>query len=382
MKSIKYINTLQKKQKMILNQLFKINKHNVNKKMHSELSPLGWHVLHCIFVEATWIRSYFFSDETIVSKFKHLADATKINVNKRHLGLPEVHDLKNYAETFFHENILLIKQLLSRKIRKEYSLNYIINFLNQHHSQHIEIMNIIISLHNLNFNKKFNDFAQEIDPEEYKFSGIEISKGNYKVGAKKLAFSFDNENPRHEVFLKNYVISKKLIKISEWYAFMKENGYERKEFWSAPGWKWRVKNNIKFPMNWVFKNKNNFSLSTPDGYIIPKNNFPVSNISKYELEAFASWNKMRLPHEFEWEVASNKLEEKFKVWEWSSNLFFGYKHFKPYPYKEYSYPWFNQNYFTLKGSSAFTLKDVRRESFRNFYQPNARYIFSGGRLCI
>ena len=99
---------MQQKQKLILEQLLKINKNNINQKVHSDLSPLGWHILHCIFVEATWIRSYFFSDDTIVNKFKNLADATKIAVNKRHLDLPDIQELKTYAKTFFHENIFLI----------------------------------------------------------------------------------------------------------------------------------------------------------------------------------------------------------------------------------------------------------------------------------
>ena len=378
---IKNIYSLQQKQKLILEQLLKINKNNINQKVHSDLSPLGWHILHCIFVEATWIRSYFFSDDTIVNKFKNLADATKIAVNKRHLDLPDIQELKTYAKTFFHENIFLIKKLSSRKIKKKYSINYIINFLNQHHSQHIEIMKAIVNLHNLNFNKNFNEYTREIIPKEYKFSGIEIPKGNYKVGAKKADSSLDNENPRHEILLENYTISNKLISISEWFAFIRENGYKRKKFWSSHGWDWRTKNNITSPMNWVFKNKYNFSLSTPNGYITPKKNMPVSNISKYELEAFASWNKMRLPHEFEWEVSFKRLTGKFKVWEWSANEFFGYKNFKPYPYKEYSYPWFKDNYFTLKGASIFSLNDIKRKSFRNFYQPSTRYIFAGGRLC-
>ena len=354
----------------------------MNKKVHSELSPLGWHILHCIFIEATWIRSYFFSDETIVNKFKNLADATKINVDKRHLDLPNIQELQDFAETYFQENIMLIKQLSYKNIKKKYSIKYIVNFLNQHHSQHIEIMKIIINLHNLKFNKNFHEYTQEIMPQKYKFSGIEIPNGIYKVGAKKVGFTYDNENPRHEIFLKNYIISKKLVTISEWFAFVKENGYKRKEFWSAKGWNWCIKNNVNFPLNWVFKNKNSFSLSTPNGYIKPISNMPVCNISKYELEAFAAWNKMRLPHEFEWEVSSKKLKETFKVWEWSANQFFGYKNFKPYPYKEYSYPWFNKKYFTLRGSSTFTLNDIKRVSFRNFYQPNTRYIFSGGRLCF
>ena len=70
----------------------------------------------------------------------------------------------------------------------------------------------------------------------------------------KLA-SLDNENPRHEIFLENYTISNKLISISEWLAFVRENGYKRKKFWSSHGWGWRTKNNINSPMNWVFKNK-------------------------------------------------------------------------------------------------------------------------------
>ena len=61
-------------------------------------------------------------------------------------------------------------------------------------------MQIIINLLNIKFNKYFNNFTREINPKLYKFSGIEIKKGIYKVGAKKVGFSFDNENPRHEIF--------------------------------------------------------------------------------------------------------------------------------------------------------------------------------------
>ena len=52
---------------------------------------------------------------------------------------------------------------------------------------------------------------------------------------------------------------------------------------------------------------------------------PVSNISKFEIDAFAKWINLRVPHEFEWEISSNLLNDKFKVWEWSENEFFGYK---------------------------------------------------------
>ena len=105
---------------------------------------------------------------------------------------------------------MLIKELLSKNIKKKYSIKYIINFLNQHHSQHIEIMKIIINLHNLKFNKNFNEYTQEIVPQNINFL-VEIPNGIYKVGAKKVGFTYDNENPRHEIFLKNYIISKSLL---------------------------------------------------------------------------------------------------------------------------------------------------------------------------
>ena len=109
---------------------------------------------------------------------------------------------------------------------------------------------------------------------------------------------------------------------------------------------------------------------------------PVSNISKFELEAFANYSNCRLPHEYEFEVSYINIKNKYKVWEWCSNQFFGYKGFTPFTYKEYSLPWFKNNYFTLRGGSIYTLKEIKRFSFRNFYKPSTRYIVSGGRLCI
>ena len=111
-----------------------------------------------------------------------------------------------------------------------------------------------------------------------------------------------------------------------------------------------------------------------------KKDSPVSNISYYELEAFAKWVNLNIPHELQWEVSHNKIINKFNVWEWCNNKFFPYEGFKPYPYKEYSVPWFNKNYYTLKSASIFSEKELKRKTFRNFNKANVRYIFSGGRL--
>ena len=89
---------------------------------------------------------------------------------------------------------------------------------------------------------------------------------------------------------------------------------------------------------------------------------------------------LNIPHELQWEVSHKKIINKFNVWEWCNNKFFPYKGFIPYPYKEYSVPWFNNDYYTLKSASIFSEKELKRKTFRNFYNANVRYIFSGGRL--
>ena len=152
-----------------------------------------------------------------------------------------------------------------------------------------------------------------------------------------------------------------------------------KKFWSEYGWEWKYKNKISLPLGWVL-HKNNLSISTPYGFIKANKNSPVSNISYYELEAFAKWVNLNIPHELQWEVSHKKIINKFNVWEWCNNKFFPYEGFKPYPYKEYSVPWFNNNYYTLKSASIFSEKELKRKTFRNFYNADARYIFSGGRL--
>ena len=100
----------------------------------------------------------------------------------------------------------------------------------------------------------------------------------------------------------------------------------------------------------------------------------------HELEAFAKWQDLRVPNEIEWEIASKKLNNINLVWEWCSNTFYPYKGFTAFPYKEYSKPWFNKNYYTLRGSSIYSEKEVKRHTSRNFYKADTRHIFSGGRL--
>jgi iron(II)-dependent oxidoreductase len=117
----------------------------------------------------------------------------------------------------------------------------------------------------------------------------------------------------------------------------------------------------------------------------------VSGISYYEAQAYVQWLKqtrpdsfadVRLPHEYEWEIARRLqlLEDCGQAWEWCSNTFHPYPGFQAFPYDRYSKAWFDGNHFTLRGGSLQTRPAIKRPAFRNFYNADKRHIFAGLRL--
>ena len=369
------ITYLEQKQLSLLRHLKIAGEKLFELKIHNDLSPIGWHIIHCLYVECIWIRSQFLDDNELVNKFKDTADAINIKPKNRGLNLPNYEYLFELAKSEFKKNLIFIQSIKEKK-----KINYFIQFLINHHSQHLETIKIILNLINLKYNKVTENCFSIVEPKPFRFYPINIKEGSYKIGSKNdNNFSYDNEKPRNSIKLDSFQIDKKPIHINEWLGFIKEDGYKNKKYWSKIGWEWKYKNQISLPLGWVL-HKNNLAISTPYGFKKANKDKPVSNISYYELEAFAKWVNLNIPHELHWEVSNKKMINKFKVWEWCNNKFYPYKGFKPYPYKEYSVPWFNNNYYTLKSASIFSEKELKRKTFRNFHKANIRYIFSGGRL--
>lgn len=372
------LKSLKEKQNQLIKHLKLSGINLFKKKINNQLSPIGWHIIHCLYIECIWIRSYFLNDSFLVNKLKCIADSIHNPPKNRGLNLPNFDYLYNFSKVEFGNNLKLIESLIKKKNKD--TLNYFLQFLINHHAQHIETIKIILNLINLKYNKNKMINFSTIDAKEYYFDPVSINENFFNIGAKAdNNFSYDNEKPQKKIKIKKFSIDKKLIKIDEWLGFIYFGGYKKKELWSQKGWDWKYKNKVLYPLNWTFEGQK-LSLSTPYGFKRPIKDDPVTNISYFELEAFANWKKLKIPHEFQWEAAYSKLINKFKVWEWCRNIFFPYKNFIAFPYKDYSEPWFNTSYHTLKGSSKFTDKKIKRKTFRNFYKPDVRYIFSGGRL--
>ena len=111
------------------------------------------------------------------------------------------------------------------------------------------------------------------------------------------------------------------------------------------------------------------------------------HVSHYEADAYARWRDARLPTEFEWEHAARlsspgMLRELDTVaWQWTSSAYLPYPRFRPAAgaVGEYNGK-FMSGQMTLRGGAQETPPGHKRVTYRNFFPPASRWMFSGVRL--
>lgn len=223
------------------------------------------------------------------------------------------------------------------------------------------------------------------------------------------SFAFDNETPRHKVYLAPFRIASRLVTCAEYLAFMDDNAYTRPELWLSEGWDTVRAQGWQAPLYWRRDDeaKSGWSIFTMSGwrFLEDASETPVCHLSFFEADAFARWSDARLPTEFEWEyvaaqqpIAGNFLESNEMhpttaaagaglqqmfgdVWEWTASPYTGYPGYKPLPgaLGEYNGK-FMSSQMILRGGSCVTPESHIRSSYRNFFHPATRWQFSGLRL--
>ncbi|WP_379546153.1 ergothioneine biosynthesis protein EgtB [Qipengyuania sp. DSG2-2] len=217
-------------------------------------------------------------------------------------------------------------------------------------------------------------------------------------------FAFDCEGPRHRVLLEPFALADTLVTNAEWSAFIADGGYENAALWLSDGWGWVQENRIASPDYW--RGDEHFTLQ---GWQERDPYAPVTHISYYEADAFATWADARLPTEFEWEAiargqqpdeaqahdpaAGNQLDHAGPVaptgtadlfgdcWQFTRSAYLPYPRFEPASgaVGEYNGK-FMSGQFVLKGASCATVRGHSRASYRNFFYPHQRWQFTGLRL--
>lgn len=237
---------------------------------------------------------------------------------------------------------------------------------------------------------------------------IAFENGLRQIGALDEDFSFDNERPRHPIFVKEFQIASRLVTNGEYLAFIEAKAYQNPNLWLSLGWEAIQKRRQQAPLYWQ-KIDGRWWIFTTSGMQPIELDEPVCHVSFYEAEAYARWQSARLPTEAEWEIAADSLPQNARlednnqstkilrplqakkqiglqqffgdVWEWTASAYLPYPGFKPLhgPESEYNGK-FMSNQMVLKGGSCATPRGHIRSSYRNFFPPDTRWQFSGIRL--
>lgn len=203
--------------------------------------------------------------------------------------------------------------------------------------------------------------------------------GNYVIGHDGRGFAFDNESPKHTVFIQPFSMDTALVTNKEYMDFIADGGYQNVALWHSDGWEWVRQNQARHPLYWhtldgVWHNY------TFGGLEAIKENEPVMHVNFYEAAAYASWKGERLPTEAEWEVAAPRFDWG-EVWEHTMSAYMPYPGYrKPEgTIGEYNAK-FMINQMVLRGASCATPPGHQRITYRNFFAPQMQWQFAGIRL--
>jgi ergothioneine biosynthesis protein EgtB len=212
---------------------------------------------------------------------------------------------------------------------------------------------------------------------------VDIQGGTVEIGHAGAGFAFDNEGPRHSTLLRPFRLANRLVRNSEWLAFIEDGGYRKPTLWMSDGWAAVAAHQWRAPLYW--REGDSGWLQVGPGGLAPLDpEAPVRHVSWYEADAFARWAGARLPTEAEMEIAADREdvgEFDGYAWQWTSSAYSPYPGFRPAEgaIGEYNGK-FMINQMVLRGGSLATPPGHLRPTYRNFFHPDKRWQFTGVRL--
>jgi len=386
-----------------------------------DVSPTKWHRGHVTwFFEQFALIGQWPNYRPIDDGYLYLFNSYYEAAGRRHargerglLSRPGVVEITAYRETVDEsmERLLVAGPSLELSAIVELGLH--------HEQQHQELI-----LMDIKHALSVNPLAPRYAPERLVVSSTAATSldwvahpgGVVEIGAERPAdahgamdfsagFAFDNEAPRHRVWLDPFEVADRLVTAGEWLAFIDDGGYGRANLWLADGWALVQSERREAPLYWS-RARDGWELFTLHGREPLRPEDPVVHVSYYEADAFARWAGARLPTEAEWEaVASTAPAPEFapvalhpraarparyeneprqlfgEAWQWTSSAYLPYPRFEPLRgmVGEYNGK-FMVGQHVLRGSSVATPPGHARATYRNFFPPGARWPFTGVRL--
>ena len=385
-----------------------------------DVSPTKWHLAHTTwFFETFILKKFRLGYRAEIPEYAYLFNSYYNAAGDMHrrdlrglISRPTVSQAQRYRASIDSH----IDDLLSNADESLLGEMEAILVLGFHHEQQHQELLITDIKHVFAQNPLYPVFraseertATECRP--YRF--IDFEETVTAIGHDGDGFAYDNEGPRHQALVPAFSLATRPVTNGEFIAFIEHNGYSRPEFWLSLGWMTVNEQRWNAPLYWTKRDGAwwNFTLS---GLRPVDHSEPVTHVSYFEADAYANWAGARLPTEFEWERAAlscpiegnfvetelfhpvpvgsavladkpgkdQPLHQMFgDVWEWTRSAYSPYPGYRAGPgaLGEYNGK-FMCNQYVLRGGSCATSRMHIRRTYRNFFQPEKRWQFTGIRL--
>ena len=380
-----------------------------------DASPTKWHLAHTTWFFETFILLRFVPGyRAFDERFGYLFNSYYEGAGPRHprperglLTRPSVETVLSYR----HHVDAAIERLLALNANGggDDDVATLVELGIHHEQQHQELLlTDILNLFSRNpLRPAYRNQSQSLGSTPSSLLAWQTYDGGIEqIGHGGASFSYDNERPRHDVFVRPFRLFCRPVTNGEWATFMKDEGYRRPELWLSDGWASVLAEGWQGPLYWDDRGDDGYLGMTLDGMLPVDPSAPVSHISYYEADAYARWAGKRLPTEVEWEIAASELpchgntlgknilrpvstesdddtpRQMFgDVWEWTQSSYTPYPGFRAPEgaVGEYNGK-FMCNQMVLRGGSCVTPDGHIRATYRNFFYPHQRWQFSGLRL--
>lgn len=350
------------------------------------VSPPKWHLGHTSWFFEEFILKkhkpdYEVYDQDFAFVFNSYYESVGekvIRTNRGNLSRPTVEEVYNYRKYVTQEICAFLEQhVISEDLDSVFQIGI------HHEKQHQELLltDIKYILGNNPLLPAYDKDFIENATENQSLQWLQVPEGLYKIGLPETStdFAYDNEKAEHRVFLQDFFIANKLVTNQDYLDFINSGGYQNVLLWHAEAWDWLKAEKITAPAYWHLINDEWYQY-TLAGLKPIDLEAPLTHISYYEAFAFAQWKNLRLPTEFEWEVAQHLFNWGHR-WEWTESAYLPYPKYKKAEgaLGEYNGK-FMVNQKVLRGGSIATSKNHTRKTYRNFFHPYLRWQYTGLRL--
>ncbi|WP_295443185.1 ergothioneine biosynthesis protein EgtB [uncultured Thiodictyon sp.] len=375
-----------------------------------EASPPKWHLAHVTwFFETFLLKPYHDGYCTQFPGFDRLFNSYYESIGKfhpreqrGHLARPAVEEVYRYRRAVDHAMEALCDRL--ERTPDDHVLSFI--ELGIHHEQqHQELLCMDIKA-NFSVNPLKPVYRGDLPRRQVAATAPvqwhEQAGDLYEIGHAGPGFGYDNECPRHRVYLPPYRVANRLVTNAEYLEFIAAGGYGQAGLWLSDGWAHSRRHDWRHPLYWERDEADGWLEMTLGGWRALDLHAPVCHVSYYEAEAFARWAGQRLPTEAELEVVlaqkplcGNFFDQGFlhpqpaapdgqwfgDLWTWTGSAYLPYPGFRPLAGSAGEYNGkFMCNQMVLRGGSCATSQNHMRASYRNFFYPHERWPFCGIRL--